>query len=65
MNLPELCFMYLFIYLSYQFFPQKSSSPKVKGSSNGVLVTGIPPFLSQTLNPEKRLVRPPLSCIAV
>lgn len=63
MNLPELCFMYLFIYLTS--FSSKSSSHKVKGTSNGVLVTGIPPFLPQTLNPEKRLVRPQLSCIAV
>ena len=55
MNLPELCFMYLFIYLFIlPVFPQKSSSHKVKGTSNGVLVTGIPPFLPQTLNPEKK-----------
>lgn len=57
---------YVFIYLFIlPVFPQKSSSPESKGFKHGVLVTGIPPFLSQTLNPEKRLVRPPLSCIAV
>lgn len=37
MNLPELCFMYLFIYLSYQFFPKvlKSQSKGYKQWSIG------------------------------